>query len=97
MKVGDLVEDRHYGVGVVEHVNPDLYVVTVHFAQVQHLAPGGRIRLMGWDQVKALKIISSTDLNTTQAMEKISSEVEMCDEIKYLLNFIKNSKRGVTK
>ena len=58
MKVGDLVKDRHYGVGVVEHVNPDLYVVTVHFAQVQHLAPGGRIRLMGRDQVAGLKVVS---------------------------------------
>ncbi len=57
MKVGDLVKDRHYGVGVVEHVNPDLYVVTVHFAQVQHLAPGGRIRLYG-THVKELKVIS---------------------------------------
>ena len=46
---------------------------------------------------KAFKIISSTDLNTTQAVEKISSEVEMCDEINYLLDFIKNSNRGVTK
>ena len=46
---------------------------------------------------KALKIISSPNLNTTQAVEKISSEVEMCDEINYLLDFIKNSTRGVTK
>jgi acyl-[acyl carrier protein]--UDP-N-acetylglucosamine O-acyltransferase len=36
-------------------------------------------------------------LNTSQALEKINSEIEMCDEIKYLLNFIKNSTRGVTK
>ena len=46
---------------------------------------------------KAFKIISSPDLNTSQALEKINSEIEMCDEIKYLLNFIKNSTRGVTK
>ena len=46
---------------------------------------------------KALKIISSPDLNTTQAVEKISSEVEMFDEINYLLSFIKNSTRGITK
>jgi len=30
-------------------------------------------------------------------LKKISSEIEMCDEINYLLNFIKNSTRGVTK
>ena len=46
---------------------------------------------------KAFKIISSTDLNTTQAIKKIASEVEMFDEINYLLNFINNSTRGVTK
>ncbi len=46
---------------------------------------------------KAFKIISSPDLNTSQALEKISSEVEMCQEINYLLDFIKNSTRGVTK
>ncbi len=46
---------------------------------------------------KAFKIISSQELNTSQALEKISLEVEKCDEINYLLNFIKNSTRGVTK
>ena len=46
---------------------------------------------------KAFKIISSPDLNTSQALKKISSEIEMYDEINYLLNFIKNSTRGVTK
>ena len=46
---------------------------------------------------KAFKIFSSPDMNTSQALEKISSEVKMCDEIDYLLNFIKNSTRGVTK
>jgi UDP-N-acetylglucosamine acyltransferase len=46
---------------------------------------------------KAFKIISQPDLNTSQALEKITSEVEMHEEINYLLNFIKNSTRGVTK
>lgn len=46
---------------------------------------------------KAFKIISRPDLNTSQAMEKINSEIEMHEEIVYLLDFIKNSKRGVTK
>jgi len=46
---------------------------------------------------KAFKIISSPDMNTSQALKKINSEIEMCDEIDYLLNFIKNSTRGVTK
>lgn len=46
---------------------------------------------------KAFKLVLSSDLNTTQAIEKISAEVEMFEEINYLLNFIKDSKRGVTK
>ena len=46
---------------------------------------------------EAFKIISSPDLNTSQALEKINSEIEMCDEINYLLNFINNSTRGITK
>jgi UDP-N-acetylglucosamine acyltransferase len=46
---------------------------------------------------KAFKIISQPDLNTRQSLEKISSEIERHEEINYLLDFIKNSKRGVTK
>tara|TARA_Y100001936_G_scaffold190784_1_gene189745 strand:- start:13550 stop:14320 length:771 start_codon:yes stop_codon:yes gene_type:complete len=46
---------------------------------------------------KAFKIISRPDLNTSQSIEKISSEVEMHEEITYLLDFIKNSTRGITK
>ena len=46
---------------------------------------------------KALKIISLPELNTSQSMEKITSEIEMHEEIIYLLDFIKNSTRGVTK
>ena len=46
---------------------------------------------------KAFKIISQPDLNTSQSLEKIRSEVEMHDEINHLLDFIKNSTRGVTK
>lgn len=46
---------------------------------------------------KALKFISQPELNTSQAIEKIETEIKMFDEIKYLINFIKNSSRGVTK
>ena len=46
---------------------------------------------------KAFKIFDQPDLNTSQSIEKIRSEVEMHEEIKYLLDFIKNSTRGVTK
>ena len=46
---------------------------------------------------KALKIVSLPELNTSQSMEKITSEIELYEEIIYLLDFIKNSTRGVTK
>ncbi len=49
------------------------------------------------DIKKAFKIISQPDLNTSQSLEKIRSEVEMHEEINHLLDFIKNSTRGVTK
>ncbi len=45
----------------------------------------------------AFKILRSSDLNTSQAIEKIESEIEMYDEIRYLIDFIKNSKRGFSK
>jgi len=43
---------------------------------------------------QAFKWIQSPDLNRSQALNKIESEIEMCDEILYLVNFMKNSKRG---
>lgn len=46
---------------------------------------------------KAIKVILQPGLNTSQAMEKIQGEFEMIDEIGYLIDFIKNSPRGITK
>ena len=46
---------------------------------------------------KALKFIAQPDLNTNQALEKVLAEIEIFDEIQYLVDFIKNSSRGVTK
>lgn len=46
---------------------------------------------------KALSLIANPELNTNQAVETIEAEIEMIDEIQYLINFIKNSSRGVTK
>jgi UDP-N-acetylglucosamine acyltransferase len=46
---------------------------------------------------KALNVIVQSELNTKQAVERIMVEIEMFDEIKYLIDFIENSSRGVTK
>jgi len=45
----------------------------------------------------AFKFIKSGSLNTTQAIEKIESEIEMHAEIRYLIDFIRNSKRGFVR
>lgn len=44
----------------------------------------------------AIKLIRSPELNGAQAIERIESEIEMCEEILYLVDFIKNSKRGIS-
>ncbi len=45
----------------------------------------------------AFKILSSPELNTTQAVEKIENEITMGDEIRYLIDFVQSSKRGFSK
>lgn len=45
---------------------------------------------------KAFKILISPDLNTTQAIEKIKSEVQTNKYIEELIQFVESSKRGVT-
>ena len=45
----------------------------------------------------SFKILKNSEFNTTQAIEKIETEIEMSDEIRYLIDFVKNSKRGFSK
>ncbi len=45
---------------------------------------------------KAFKILFSSNLNRSQAVERIKAELEQTDEIKLILDFIKNSTRGMT-
>lgn len=46
---------------------------------------------------KAFKTLLEPELNATQAIEKMEREIEMTDEIRYLIEFIKSSSRGITK
>lgn len=46
---------------------------------------------------KAFAILKDADLNTTQALERIKAEIENTDEIRYLMDFIKASSRGIVK
>lgn len=44
---------------------------------------------------KAFRILFRSKLNKTQAIKKLREEVEMCDEILHLIEFVESSKRGV--
>lgn len=46
---------------------------------------------------KAYIILLQSQLNTSQALEKIEKEISHSEEVDYLVNFIRNSKRGVIK
>jgi UDP-N-acetylglucosamine acyltransferase len=44
---------------------------------------------------RCYRIIYRSNLNTSQAFEKIESEIKMIPEVKAVLQFIKNSRRGI--
>lgn len=46
---------------------------------------------------KAFRILFKSELNTTQAIERIEAEMELTAELKHLIEFIKSSERGVAK
>ena len=46
---------------------------------------------------KAYKFLFKSDLNTSQAVDKIKTVLEQTDEIKVILDFIEKSDRGMTK
>ena len=46
---------------------------------------------------KAISFIMHDELNITQAIKKIEEEIEMSDEIRYLVNFVNQSDRGIIR
>ncbi|HGE72453.1 TPA: acyl-ACP--UDP-N-acetylglucosamine O-acyltransferase [Candidatus Poribacteria bacterium] len=44
---------------------------------------------------RAFRILFRSNLNRSQAIDKVRKEVEMCEEIEHLLEFIESSKRGI--
>ena len=44
---------------------------------------------------RAFRLLFRSNLNRTQALEKVREEVEMCDEVAHLLEFIEASQRGI--
>lgn len=45
---------------------------------------------------EAYKILTSPDYNTTQAIEKIKSELKINEQVQKMIDFVQTSKRGVT-
>jgi len=45
----------------------------------------------------AVRLLMHNHLNTTQAIKKIQEEIEISDEIRYLINFVNNSDRGIIR
>ena len=45
----------------------------------------------------AYRIIYQSGLNTTEALKKIEDEFEKSPEIDYIIEFIRNSERGIIK
>lgn len=46
---------------------------------------------------RAFRLLLAAKLNTTQALERIECEVEQTEDVKQLVDFIRNSERGVLK
>ena len=46
---------------------------------------------------KALRLLTRSSLNTTQAVERIREELEQNDDVGRLLAFVEDSERGVIK
>lgn len=46
---------------------------------------------------RAYRLLFQKGLNTTQALERIEAEVEPCEEVAYLVAFIRTSERGIIK
>jgi len=46
---------------------------------------------------RAFNILFNSGLNVKHALERIEKEVEQIEEVSYLLNFIKNSQRGIVR
>lgn len=45
---------------------------------------------------RAFKILFNTGLSIRHALEELEKTVTPCDEVSYLINFVKNSKRGIS-
>jgi len=77
---------------LVEGIPARLVSINAIGLRRNHIQPKVRTGLKN-----AFKILQDSANNTTQALEKMETEIEKQDEIRYLIHFIKHSSRGITK
>ena len=77
---------------LVEGVPARLVSINAIGLRRNHIQPKTRTALKN-----AFKILLDPAHNTTQAVEKMETEIELRDEIRYLIHFINHSSRGITK
>ena len=46
---------------------------------------------------KVYRLLFLSKLNTSQALEKVATEVGSCQEVEHLIQFIKTSSRGIAR
>jgi UDP-N-acetylglucosamine acyltransferase len=77
---------------LVEGNPPRLYGNNAVGLRKNKIAPSVRSGLK-----KAFKFIARSNLNTSQALERIKQEIPESEELKYLCDFIEATKRGIHK
>jgi UDP-N-acetylglucosamine acyltransferase len=97
---------KHAFVGPYSIIKQDVmpYSLTSHQPEVQVFGANNvGLSRRGFDKSSieslqtALRLLTRSGLNTTQAIERIQAEVEPCAEVEELLAFIAASERGVVK
>src|SRR4051794_29930282 len=97
---------RHAFVGPYSVIKQDVmpYSLTSHQPEVQVFGANSiGLSRRGFDKTvieslqTAFRLLSRSQLNTTQAVDRIRAEVPPCAEIDELLEFIRSSERGVVK
>jgi len=74
--------------------NPDAEIKGINTVGLKRRGFGGE-RLLNIK--RAFKILFFSNLNTTQAVERLKNDFEGNKDIKLLIDFIESSKRGITK
>jgi UDP-N-acetylglucosamine acyltransferase len=97
---------RHAFVGPYSIIKQDVmpYSLTSHKPEVEVFGANSiGLARRGFDKAIieslqiAIRLLTRSQLNTTQAVERIRAEVAPCAEVDELLEFIRSSERGVVK